>query len=60
MEGGRLEDARILVVDDEVAHTSSLERLFSREGAHVLAANSGADALEIIRTEPVQIGRAHV
>jgi two-component system response regulator HydG len=55
MEGGRLEDARILVVDDEVAHTSSLERLFSREGAHVLTANSGADALEIIRSEPVQL-----
>jgi len=55
MEGGRLENARILVVDDEVAHTSSLERLFQREGAHVLTANSGADALEVIRTEPVQL-----
>lgn len=55
VDGSRLENARILVVDDEVAHASSLERLFSKEGAEVLTATSGADALEVIRAEPVQL-----
>jgi two-component system response regulator HydG len=50
-------DARgtILVVDDEQANLDSLERIFSREGYRVLLAASGPQALETLRSEPVDV-----
>jgi response regulator RpfG family c-di-GMP phosphodiesterase len=38
----------IMVVDDEVSITKSLNRLLRKEGFNVIEANSGADALEIL------------
>ncbi len=52
---GRLQDAQLLVVDDEVAHAQSLERLFIREGARVAIAHSGPEALEALRAEGADI-----
>jgi two-component system response regulator HydG len=50
-------DARgtILVVDDEQANLDSLERIFSREGYRALLAASGPQALETLRSEPVDV-----
>ncbi len=45
----------ILVVDDEQANLDSLERIFSREGYRVLLAASGPQALETLRSEPVDV-----
>jgi response regulator RpfG family c-di-GMP phosphodiesterase len=39
----------IMVVDDEVPITKSLNRLLRKEGFGVIEANSGADALELLR-----------
>lgn len=55
MSERRLEDAALLVVDDEAAHLSSLTRLFEREGAQVWTAPSGEQALEQLRGAPVQL-----
>lgn len=46
---------KILLVDDEVAHLKTLERLFNKEGYAVLTAENGEDALDIIRSEPVNL-----
>ena len=51
----RLQDAALLVVDDEAAHLSSLKRLFEREGAQVWTAPSGEQALDVLRGTPVQL-----
>ena len=51
----RLEGATLLVVDDEAAHVTALERLFTREGAVVYKATAGSAALEILREVPVQL-----
>ena len=51
----RLEGATLLVVDDEAAHVTALERLFTREGAVVHKATAGAAALEIVERVPVQL-----
>jgi two-component system response regulator HydG len=45
----------LLVVDDEQANLDSLERIFSREGYQVLLAAGGAQALEHLRREPVDV-----
>ncbi|MCC7385569.1 MAG: sigma-54-dependent Fis family transcriptional regulator [Deltaproteobacteria bacterium] len=45
----------LLVVDDEVEHTSSLRRLFEREGYTVHTAVSGEQALEAVRKESVDL-----
>ena len=39
----------ILVVDDEIAHLHTLERLFQKEGWQVLVATNGQDALDVLR-----------
>ncbi len=47
--------AKILLVDDEVAHLETLERLFTKEGHRVLTAENGEQALDIIRDERVNL-----
>jgi two-component system response regulator HydG len=49
------EPAKILLVDDEVAHLKTLERLFLKEGYQVLTAESGEAALDIIRRESLHL-----
>ncbi|WP_222615379.1 sigma-54-dependent transcriptional regulator [Persicimonas caeni] len=49
------ESSKILLVDDEVAHLKTLERLFTKEGHEVLTAESGEAALDIIRAERVHL-----
>jgi len=48
-------DATILLVDDEVAHLQTLERVFDKEGYEVLTAEDGDEALETVRSEPVHL-----
>src|SRR6478672_2488738 len=45
----------LLVVDDEQANLDSLVRLFPKEGFRTLGAANGAEALEVLRREPVQV-----
>lgn len=45
----------ILLVDDEVAHLKTLERVFTKEGYNVLTAEGGEEALDIIREQSVQL-----
>src|SRR5687768_425883 len=40
----------ILVVDDEAAARKYIERVLTAEGYHVLTANDGEEALELIRS----------
>lgn len=40
----------ILVVDDEAVARSFIERALSQEGFHVLLANDGEEALDVLRT----------
>ncbi len=46
---------RILLVDDEVAHLKTLERLFVKEGYEVETAEGGQEALDIVRANPVHL-----
>ncbi len=45
----------ILVVDDERPNLESLRRIFAREGWRVALAQSGAEALEVLRRERVSV-----
>ena len=45
----------ILLVDDEVAHLKTLERVFTKEGYNVLTAEGGEQALDLIRAHSVQL-----
>jgi two-component system response regulator HydG len=45
----------LLVVDDEPGIVDSLQKIFEREHLRVLTATSGAEALELIRREPVSV-----
>src|SRR3954453_19785572 len=45
----------ILVVDDEPGIVDSLQKVFERESLRVLTARGGAEALELLRREPVSI-----
>jgi two-component system response regulator HydG len=47
--------AKLLLVDDDVAHLKTLERLFTKEGHQVLVAENGEEALDIIRAERVNL-----
>ena len=38
----------LLVVDDEVSITKALQRLFRKEGYHILTASSGQEGLELL------------
>jgi two-component system response regulator HydG len=43
----------LLLVDDEQPHLESLQRIFQREGYHLLAASGGLQALELLRQHHV-------
>ncbi len=45
----------ILVVDDEPSHRDSLRRIFERAGYDVSTADDGAEALDLVRREPVTV-----
>ena len=46
---------RILVVDDESANRVTLERILKREGWEVLQAAEGRSALDLLRSEGVDV-----
>jgi two-component system response regulator HydG len=48
-------DLKVLVVDDEPAVVTSLQKVLVREGLTVLTANNGRQALEIVRDEAVAV-----
>ena len=45
----------ILVVDDERSIREGVDRVLSRMGCHVLTAQNGEEALDILKTEPISI-----
>lgn len=45
----------VLLVDDEPNVLAGLQRVFYREGYEILCANSGNEALNILRTKPVDV-----
>jgi two-component system response regulator HydG len=45
----------VLVVDDEVANVTSLEKIFARDGFRVLTANGAKEALEVARSHRVEV-----
>jgi len=45
----------LLLVDDEQNVLHALRRLLRREGYHILTAGSGAEALELLALQPVQV-----
>ncbi len=47
--------SRVLVVDDDDANRLTLERILEREGYAVSHAANGRDALEVIRSHPVDV-----
>ncbi len=47
--------ARILVVDDEASHRDSLRRIFERAGYEVVVAADGTSAIEVLRSQTLQI-----
>jgi two-component system response regulator HydG len=51
----RADAPTILVVDDEAANVTSLEKIFEREGMRVLTAASARAALELARTHRVAV-----
>ena len=52
-QGPRLPGMRLLVVDDSAMNLDLVERVLKREGAAVTVAHDGAQALELLRREPV-------
>ena len=48
-------DLKVLVVDDEPAVVTSLQKVLVREGLTVLTANNGRQALEVVREEAVAV-----
>jgi two-component system, OmpR family, phosphate regulon sensor histidine kinase PhoR len=51
----QLDNARILIVDDEQSIREGSERILSRMGCQVLTASRGEEGLEILSREPVSI-----
>ena len=47
--------ARILVVDDEPSHRDSLRRIFERAGHEVLTADDGEKALDVLRSQTLNV-----
>jgi two-component system response regulator HydG len=45
----------LLLVDDEASHLESLERIFRREGYHILTASTGKEALDLLRQHHVHV-----
>jgi len=48
-------DLKVLVVDDEPAVVTSLQKVLQREGWSVLTANDGRTALELVREEGISV-----
>ncbi len=57
---GPTERPSILVVDDELGILDSLQRIFEREGYEVATTDSGEQALERIRSGPVDVVLADI
>jgi CheY-like chemotaxis protein len=55
LKGGTSRERTLLLVDDEPSILSSLKRLFRREGYKLLTAQSGAEALELLACNPVDV-----
>ncbi len=55
MAEGARERATVLVVDDETSNLESLQRIFRKEGWEVQTATSGEEALDLLRSEKVNI-----
>jgi DNA-binding NtrC family response regulator len=51
----RAELATVLVVDDEPANVTSLEKIFQREGMRVLTASNAKAALDLARSHRVEV-----
>lgn len=51
----QLKDATILIVDDEVGLLNIFKIWFEREGCHVLTAENGKRALDLLKTQPVDL-----
>jgi two-component system response regulator HydG len=51
----KAEAATVLVVDDEPANVSSLEKIFQRESMRVLTASNARTALELARSHRVEV-----
>ena len=49
---GRLEDVRVLIVDDDPDVRASIDAAFQSEGAMTLTAADGTEAVEICQREP--------
>ncbi len=49
------DDKTLLLVDDESAHLESLQRIFRREGYHILTAADGKTALDLLRQHHVHV-----
>src|SRR5919109_240416 len=54
-EAGTAPSGTLLLVDDEPANLDSLERIFAREGYRTLRAENAAAALDLLRTEPIDV-----
>ena len=54
-EPKRADATTVLVVDDEPANVSSLEKIFQRESMRVLAASNARTALELARSHRVEV-----
>ncbi len=51
----RADAPRVLVVDDEISICRSCEKILTREGYHVVAVTTGAEALERLALEPFDL-----
>ena len=51
----QLDNARILIVDDEQSIREGSERILSRMGCQVFTASRGEEGLELLSREPVSI-----
>ena len=54
-EGAGSGEGRLLVVDDNAINRDLLSRQLARQGYIVLTASDGAEALELLRTQPVDL-----
>lgn len=54
-EGGRLEDVRVLIVDDDHDVQESIEAAFQSEGALTKTCDDGNEAVRICREDPPDI-----